>query len=92
MLSDGSSVVYSSSVSGPRPGRFKPAYDTSKAAVTALSRRVAQEGARRRIRANSLSFGLVDTPLSAQSSSLNRSLFEAPIPLGRLGTPWEPAA
>ncbi|MFJ6897488.1 SDR family NAD(P)-dependent oxidoreductase [Streptomyces hokutonensis] len=92
VLSDGASVVYSSSISGLRPGSFKPAYDTSKAAVMALSRHVAQEGARRHIRANSVSFGLVDTPLSAQSSSLNRSLFEAPIPLGRLGTPWEMAA
>lgn len=88
-MSEGASIVYIGSIAGLAPGSFSPAYDTSKAGLLGLSRHAALEASRRRIRANVLLPGLIDTPLGRLSSSARSSRNETPIPLGRQGTAWE---
>jgi NAD(P)-dependent dehydrogenase (short-subunit alcohol dehydrogenase family) len=91
MLAPGGSIVFVGSVAGLRPGSQIPSYDTSKAALLGLCRHVALEGGRRRVRANVLAPGLIDTPLGRLASKLRPSRERAPIPLGRQGTAWEVA-
>jgi NAD(P)-dependent dehydrogenase (short-subunit alcohol dehydrogenase family) len=90
-LADGASVVFISSVAGIRPGSGLPAYDTSKAALGGLCRFVANEGARRLIRANVVAPGLMDTPIGRLASAGRPSRERTPVPLRRQGTAWETA-
>jgi NAD(P)-dependent dehydrogenase (short-subunit alcohol dehydrogenase family) len=90
-MEEGSAIVFMSSAAGLRPGSGSPSYDSSKAALFGLCRHVAREGARRRIRANVVVPGLIDTPLgrAASGQNPNRERIAARVPLGRQGTPWE---
>jgi NAD(P)-dependent dehydrogenase (short-subunit alcohol dehydrogenase family) len=90
-LADGASIVFISSIAGIRPGSGLPAYDTSKAALGGLSRYVANEGARRLIRANVVAPGLMDTPIGRAASAGRPSRDRTPVPLQRQGTAWEVA-
>ena len=87
-----SAVVFVSSVAGLKPGSRIPAYDSSKAALAGLCRQVAAEGARRRVRANVVAPGLVDTPLGRLASAGRPGRASTPVPLGRMGTAWEVAS
>jgi NAD(P)-dependent dehydrogenase (short-subunit alcohol dehydrogenase family) len=87
----GGAIVFVGSLAGSRPGTFSPSYDSSKAAISALSRHVALEGARRGIRANVVAPGLIDTPMGRDASKANPIRDRVPIPLGRQGTAWEVA-
>lgn len=91
-LTEGGSIVYISSVAGLKPGSRLPAYDASKAGLIGLARNVALEGARRKIRANVVAPGLIDTPLGRWASGGRPSRDRTPVPLGRQGTAWEVAA
>lgn len=92
LLEPGSSIVFMSSISGLLPGITMPAYDATKAAVLALARHTALEGAARGIRANAVLPGVVDTPLGAASAPpQTRDRGRIPLPLGRRGTPWDVA-
>jgi NAD(P)-dependent dehydrogenase (short-subunit alcohol dehydrogenase family) len=86
-----SSIVFISSVAGLKPGSRIPAYDASKAALAGLCRHVAAEGARHGVRANVVAPGLIDTPLGRLASEGRPSRERTPVPLGRMGTPWEVA-
>jgi NAD(P)-dependent dehydrogenase (short-subunit alcohol dehydrogenase family) len=88
-LTAGGAIVFVGSIAGLRPGTLIPAYDASKAGVLGLCRHVAQEGARRGIRANVVVPGLVDTPLGAAASAGRPSRAVTPVPLGRQATAWE---
>jgi NAD(P)-dependent dehydrogenase (short-subunit alcohol dehydrogenase family) len=89
---DGSAFVFMSSMSGVLPGIGMPAYDATKAAVLALARQAAMEGAPRGIRANSVLPGVVDTPLGAATPRPDGPERDRlPIPLRRRGTPWDVA-
>ena len=86
VLEDGSSLVFMSSMSAFMPGIGMPAYDATKAAVTALARHTAMEGAPRGIRANAVLPGVVDTPLGADTPRPDGPPRERlKIPLGRRG-------
>jgi NAD(P)-dependent dehydrogenase (short-subunit alcohol dehydrogenase family) len=85
------SIVFISSVAGLKPGSRLPAYDASKAALPGLCRHVAAEGARHGVRANVVAPGLIDTPLGRVASQGRPSRDMTPVPLGRMGTPWEVA-
>jgi NAD(P)-dependent dehydrogenase (short-subunit alcohol dehydrogenase family) len=91
LMSDDSSVVVISSVAGLRPGSNLPAYDASKAGQLGLARHAAREGAPRRIRVNTVTPGLIDTPLGRLASAGRPSRGTTRIPLGRQGTGWEVA-
>lgn len=91
-LADASSIVLMSSISGLVPGIRMPAYDATKAAVLALARHTALEGAPRGIRANAVLPGVEDTPLGfASAPPEGRDRGRVPLPLGRQGTPWDVA-
>lgn len=90
-MSDGGAMVFVSSAAGIRPGSRIPAYDSSKAALFGLCRHVALEGAPRRIRANVVVPGLIDTPLGRLATAMRPGRAETPVPLGRQGTGWEVA-
>ncbi|MFF0001079.1 SDR family NAD(P)-dependent oxidoreductase [Streptomyces avermitilis] len=92
-MADGGAVVFIGSVAGLRAATNSPAYDSSKAGLFGLTRHVAKEGGARRIRANLVVPGLIDTPMGRQASAQRASRtasFER-IPLGRQGTAWEVA-
>jgi NAD(P)-dependent dehydrogenase (short-subunit alcohol dehydrogenase family) len=91
VLRDGSSIVFTSSVAGLKPGSRIPAYDASKAALGGLMRHVALEGAVRSIRANIVAPGLMDTAMGRAASQGRPSRATTLIPLGRQGTGWETA-
>jgi NAD(P)-dependent dehydrogenase (short-subunit alcohol dehydrogenase family) len=90
-MEEGGSIVFISSVAGLTPGSMLPAYDASKAAVAGLCRHVGLEGSRRRIRANVVAPGLMDTPIGRAASRGRSSRDRTPVPLGRQGTAWEVA-
>ena len=91
LMPEGGSVVFIGSVAGLKPGSRIPAYDSAKAALVGLCRHVAAEGARRRIRANLVAPGLIDTPLGRWASAGRPSRARTAVPLGRQGTAWEVA-
>ncbi len=69
-----------------------PAYGASKAALQALTRSAAIEGAHTNgIRVNVLEPGLMDTPLGRHASNMVPAREGVRIPLGRQGTAWEVA-
>jgi NAD(P)-dependent dehydrogenase (short-subunit alcohol dehydrogenase family) len=92
LMSEESSIVFIGSTAGLRPGSRIPAYDSSKAGLIGLCRHTALEGARRKIRANLVAPGLIDTPLGRLASAGRPSRERTPIPLGRQGTAWEVAS
>jgi NAD(P)-dependent dehydrogenase (short-subunit alcohol dehydrogenase family) len=87
-LAAGASIVLVSSVAGRRAGSNLPAYDASKAALSALVRHATREAMPRGVRVNAVVPGLIDTSLgrmaTAQRPSRTRTL-----PFGRQGTAWE---
>lgn len=92
LLPPGAAIVFVSSIASLKPGSRLPAYDASKAALHALCRHVALEGARRGVRANVVAPGLIDTPLGRVATQGRPSRATTPVPLGRQGTAWEVAA
>jgi NAD(P)-dependent dehydrogenase (short-subunit alcohol dehydrogenase family) len=92
VLEEGASIVFISSMSALLPGIGMPAYDATKAGLLGLMRHTALEGARRRIRANAVLPGVVDTPFGAASAPPGgRDRAAIPLPLGRRGSPWDVA-
>jgi NAD(P)-dependent dehydrogenase (short-subunit alcohol dehydrogenase family) len=88
-MSDGGAVVLVGSVASREVMPF-PVYAASKAALEALCRQSAVEGAPR-IRTNLLIPGLIDTSLGRLASQLSPLRDQVPIPAGRQGTAWEVA-
>jgi NAD(P)-dependent dehydrogenase (short-subunit alcohol dehydrogenase family) len=86
---DGGSVVLVGSLAG-RESMPIPAYAASKAALEAVCRNAAVEGAPR-MRVNLLVPGLIDTSLGRMATSLNPGRGEVRIPAGRQGSAWEVA-
>ena len=95
----GGTIVNLSSVAGTRQflGRPQAAYTASKAAITEMSRAIAVQHARERIRCNTVVPGLMHTPLvearlagqiaGGDVEALNRSRAEK-VPMGRQGDAW----
>jgi NAD(P)-dependent dehydrogenase (short-subunit alcohol dehydrogenase family) len=67
-----------------------PAYSASKAALEALCRNAAVEGAPH-VRVNVLAPGLIDTSLGRLASQENPGRVDVRIPAGRQGSAWEVA-
>lgn len=94
-LTKGSSVVFTSSISGRgvcSPGNSL--YSATKAAMSAFMRNAALDLASKKIRCNSVAPGMVETPLkegkavvTAEQWEINRQLY----PLGRFGNPEDVA-
>jgi NAD(P)-dependent dehydrogenase (short-subunit alcohol dehydrogenase family) len=90
-LQERSSLVYVGSVAGLKPGTCSPSYDASKAAIIGLCRHVAFEGAGRKIRANVVVPGLIDSEMGRIASQHSPIRNKIKIPIGRQGTPDEVA-
>lgn len=88
----GGSVVNVASLTGVRPTRGEAPYSAAKAGVIALTQSVALEYAPT-VRANCVSPGLVDTPMTELVTSTAEFLAaaEAGTPLGRVGNAGEVA-
>jgi NAD(P)-dependent dehydrogenase (short-subunit alcohol dehydrogenase family) len=85
----GGSIVLVGSLAA-RESMPLPAYSASKAALEALCRNAAVEGAPE-IRVNTLHPGLIDTSLGRRASAMNPGRAKVHIPAGRQGSAWEVA-
>lgn len=86
---EGGSVVLIGSLAA-RESMPIPSYAASKAALEAVCRNAAVEGAPR-VRVNVVHPGLIDTSLGRMASRLNPGRSQVRIPAGRQGTAWEVA-
>lgn len=90
---EGGSIVNISSVGGAVPDISQVAYGTGKAAINYLTRLIAVQEAKHRIRCNAVLPGMTATEAVEQKLSEEfRRLFLRHIPLGRMGLPEEIAA
>lgn len=90
MAKQGGSIINISSVGGLVPDISQIAYGTSKAAINYLTKLIAVQEAKHRIRCNAVLPGMTATEAVAkQLSDGFRNLFQRHIPLGRMGMPEE---
>lgn len=87
-MPDGSSMLLISSTAALFPGVRQPAYETTKAALLALTRSIAKAGEPRAIRCNCILPGLMDTPMGRDEAK-RRPERGTQVPFGRQGTAWE---
>jgi NAD(P)-dependent dehydrogenase (short-subunit alcohol dehydrogenase family) len=99
LMSRGSAVVITSSVAAHRGISKATTYCASKAALCALGRSLAAELVERGIRVNTVSPGLIDTPIFGRTRGLPREAESAVrrqevdcVPMRRMGTPEEVAS
>ena len=93
MAQNGGSIINISSVGGLVPDISQVAYGTSKAAINYLTKLIAVQEAKHRIRCNAVLPGMTATEaVQAHLSDDFRNLFLRHIPLGRMGLPEEIAA
>lgn len=88
-LAPGGAIVFVSSLAAVLPGGRNPAYESSKAALSALCRAVAMEGHERDLRANVVRAGLIDTPMGRAASAARPERAAAALPFGRQGSAWD---
>jgi NAD(P)-dependent dehydrogenase (short-subunit alcohol dehydrogenase family) len=86
-MADGGSIVLIGSIAS-REVMPMPAYSASKAALEALVRQAAAEGAPN-VRVNVVHPGLIDTALGRLASKVSPLREQVKIPLHRQGTAWE---
>jgi NAD(P)-dependent dehydrogenase (short-subunit alcohol dehydrogenase family) len=96
LLSDGASIILSSSVVGSKGLADRSVYSATKAALRSFERTWTTDLASRHIRVNVVSPGTIDTPglrdlVNADSEGLD-ARFRDRIPLGRVGRPEEIAS
>jgi 3-oxoacyl-[acyl-carrier protein] reductase len=79
-------IINVSSVWGEVGGSCESVYSASKAALLGFTKALAKELGWSRIRVNSISPGVIDTPMNAHFSSEELQTLQEEIPMGRLGT------
>jgi NAD(P)-dependent dehydrogenase (short-subunit alcohol dehydrogenase family) len=99
LLTDGGSIILTSSVSNVKGLPGFSAYAASKAAVRSFSRAWTLELKDRNIRVNTISPGPIETPALATTTGLTpeqaeqaAAQFASQVPMGRRGQPEEIAA
>jgi NAD(P)-dependent dehydrogenase (short-subunit alcohol dehydrogenase family) len=86
----GGSIINISSVGGQIPDISQISYGTSKAAINYLTKLIAVQEAKHRIRCNAVLPGMTATEAVEKHLSDDfRNLFQRHIPLGRMGLPEE---
>jgi NAD(P)-dependent dehydrogenase (short-subunit alcohol dehydrogenase family) len=96
LLSEGASIILTSSVVGSKGFAERSVYSATKAALRSFARTWTTDLASRHIRVNVVSPGTIDTPglrdlANADSEGLDE-LYRDRIPLGRVGRPEEIAS
>lgn len=91
LLNDGGSIILTSSVAGSKGTPGSGVYGASKAAIRTLVRVWTSELRERRIRANVISPGPIDTPATAGGPPESFAKLVATIPMGRVGRAEEVA-
>ena len=89
-LKEGASIIINASISGIKGFQRLEAYSASKAAARSLTRTLSADLITRGIRVNSISPGLIDTPIHPKMGAAGEDVREGAkqaIPLGRVGTP-----
>jgi NAD(P)-dependent dehydrogenase (short-subunit alcohol dehydrogenase family) len=91
LLSDGASIVLTSSVVGSKGYESRSVYSATKAALRSFARTFATDLKARKIRVNAISPGRIDTPglqsLSRTDSTRLAEQSKDTVPLGRIGKP-----
>ena len=85
----GSAIVALSSINATLGNGLIPIYSAAKGAVISLVRSMADELARDGIRINTVSPGVIDTPIMADTKAALPGHFERRVMLGRYGDPAE---
>ncbi|MDM7921428.1 MAG: 3-oxoacyl-[acyl-carrier-protein] reductase [Pyrinomonadaceae bacterium] len=88
---NGGSIVNITSVSGVVGMLGQTNYSASKAGMIGLTKALAKEVASRKITANALALGLVETEMASEMNAEYREKILSQIPLGRLGGVQETA-
>lgn len=97
LLSDGASVILNASVAHGKGTPMHSVYSATKAAVRSFARSWTSDLKHRKIRVNSLSPGLVETPIFGKLGVPVEAITErlpamlAQMPMGRVGRPEEAA-
>ena len=87
MISEQSGLIVNiSSVWGEVGGSCESVYSASKAALLGFTKALAKELGWSKIRVNSVSPGVIDTPMNAHFTAEEMSLLRDEIPMGRIGT------
>ena len=84
-MTDGGSIINTSSVAGRRGIGAFSAYAASKFAVEGLSRSVAQEVAGAKVRVNTIAPGPIETEMLERATGGDPSGFIGMVPMGRTG-------
>jgi 3-oxoacyl-[acyl-carrier protein] reductase len=92
ILREGGAIVNMGSLSATAGFYGQANYSAAKAGVHALTRVLARECAKRRIRVNAVAPGVIDTPMMQRVAEDVRARMCQSVPLGRLGQPNEVAA
>ena len=96
LLSDGASVILTSSIVGSKGFAGRSVYSATKAALRSFARTWTTDLKARRIRVNVISPGAIDTPglqgLSHRDSEGLSELYRDRVPLGRVGRPEDIAS
>jgi 3-oxoacyl-[acyl-carrier protein] reductase len=92
IMRDGGSIVCVGSLAAKLGAHGQSNYAAAKAGVQALTRVLARECAKRRIRVNAVAPGAIDTAMMASVAPKAREQLSSAIALGRLGQPDEVAA
>lgn len=85
------SIINISSISGLRGEYGFVAYDSSKFAITGMTKTAAQEFAEHNIRVNSVHPGPIETPMLESQDEIESFIGNLKIPMNRMGTPAEVA-
>lgn len=88
-MNHGGAIVFVSSLAAEMPAGRNPAYESSKAGLSALCRATALEAHEKDIRANLVRAGLIDTPMGRAASAARPGRAAGPLPFGRQGTAWD---
>jgi len=89
-LTEGASIIINASISGIKGFERLEGYSASKAAARSLARTLSADLVKKGIRVNSVSPGLIDTPIHPKMGAAGedvRKNARQSIPLGRVGQP-----
>jgi 3-oxoacyl-[acyl-carrier protein] reductase len=92
LMQRGGAIINLSSIAAARPNRGQANYAASKGGVEALTRAVAVEMGRKKIRVNAVAPGVIETDMSQRVRDEAGSEIKKRVPMRRFGKPEEVAA